>query len=182
MERTEKEIVEDFINGGEESFNLIARIYQKKIYWHARRMLGNHDDADELTQEVLIVMYKKLNTFRFDSSLMTWVFQITSNRAKNFLKRRTVRQFLRIDKQEVEHLQHDSDIIKNVEDREKVDNINYILHKLPVKQREVFVLRNFDQLSYTEISQITGKTVGALKANYYHALQKVMELSNEFKK
>jgi RNA polymerase sigma-70 factor (ECF subfamily) len=179
MDKSDKEIIVEFLNGNEECFNIIARKYQKIIYWHARRMLGVHDDADELTQEVLIVLYHKLSTFRFDSSLTTWIYRITSNRAKNYLKKKSVKQFFSIGKNDENTFQSSQDIIKNYEEKEKIDTVIKMLRKLPVKQREVFIFRNFEELSYNEISEITGKSVGALKANYFHALKKVLEMVNE---
>ncbi|MBN1301681.1 MAG: RNA polymerase sigma factor [Melioribacteraceae bacterium] len=183
MEFSDKELIEQFISGSDYAFNLLAKKYQPKIYWHARRMLGNHDDADELMQEVLLVIYNKLNSFRFDSNLSTWIYKITSTRAINFIKRKNVKRFLRIsDSKELldgQNLHAAKDIIKNIEDKEKIDLINHQLQKLPVKQREVFILRNFEGLSYDEINKITGQSVGALKANYFHALKKITGLIDE---
>ena len=75
------ELAKNFLNGDESAFNRLAVKYQEKIYWHARRMTGNHLDADEIVQEVLIVLYKKLNTFEFKSSLYTWIYTITNTRS-----------------------------------------------------------------------------------------------------
>lgn len=176
------ELVKEFLNGNESAFNYIASKYQKRIYWHARRMLGNHIDADEVTQEVLIVVYNKLDTFNFKSSLFTWIFRITTTRSINYIKKKKIKRYLRIDDPDVRELNAQTDLIKNTEDAEKLEKLNSVLQKLPVKQREVFIMRNFDQLSYEEIAEIKGKSVGAMKANYFHALKKVKELmDNEYK-
>ncbi|MCL4548939.1 MAG: sigma-70 family RNA polymerase sigma factor, partial [Bacteroidetes bacterium] len=87
------ELVKNFLNGDETAFNSIVRKYQKKIYWHARQMVGNHLDADEVTQEVLIVIFKKLRTFNFNSSLYTWIYKIVSTRSLNQLRKRQVKKF-----------------------------------------------------------------------------------------
>lgn len=174
------EYIKRFNDGDESAFNEIARRYQQKIYWHARRMLGNHLDADEITQEVLIVIYNKLRTFNFNSSLYTWIFRITSNRSKNMLKRRTLRKYLFMDDEAYDKIKSNEDIIEDMTIREKFRQLEDVLGRLPVKQKEVFVLRNFEELSYEEISEITGKSVGGLKANYFHAIKKVKEmLKNE---
>ncbi|MCB9249166.1 MAG: RNA polymerase sigma factor [Ignavibacteriales bacterium] len=174
-DENEFELVNKFINGDENSFNKIVDEYQKKIYWHARRMVGNHDDADELTQQVIIVLYNKLKTFRFDSSLKTWIYKITLTRNLNFLKKKKVRNFFSLDEIKNQATQKGNDIISNIEDKEKLQKLNSILDELPIKQREIFVLRKFDDLSYEEISKITGKSVGGLKANYFHASKKIFE-------
>lgn len=180
IEDKDFELVKDFLNGSESAFNLIVRKYQKKIYWHARRMVGNHLDADEVTQEVLIVMYQKLSSFQFNSTLFTWIYRITSTRSLNQLKKKQLKKFLFIDdNEESEPIPYEHDIAGDIDNRDKLKKLDEVLKKLPVKQREVFVMRTFDELSYEEISEITGKTVGGLKANYFHALKKVTELMNE---
>lgn len=169
------ELIKSFLNGDESSFNRLAVKYQEKIYWHARRMTGNHLDADEIVQEVLIVLYNKLKTFEFKSSLYTWIYTITNTRSINYLKKKSLRNFFSLD--DITNKKFDQkDVFDNLESKQKVDKIEKALHKLPVKQREVFIMRNFDELSYEEISQITGKSVGALKANHFHALNKIKEI------
>lgn len=174
MDIDDKELIDEFISGNKAAFNKIAAKYQNRIYWHARKMVGNHEDADEIMQEVLIVLYKKLPTFNFSSSLFTWIYTIVSRRSINLINRRRIKNFFSISNDEVE-VKTNYDLIKNVEDKEKLEKLDKILQSLPVKQREVFIMRNFDELSYEEISKITGKSIGGLKANYFHALKKIME-------
>lgn len=173
------EYIKQFIDGNENAFNMLVQKYQQKIYWHARRMLGNHMDADEVTQEVLIVMYNKLRNFSGKSSLYTWIFKITTNRCINQINRRKLKKFLFLEDAEYDRLKDSSDIVGDIEAKEKLKKLDNALQQLSVKQREVFAFRNFDELSYEEISEITGKTVGGLKANYFHALKKVTELMKE---
>ena len=170
------ELVKQFLGGSEAAFNKIVIKYQDKIYWHARRMTGNHLDADEIVQEVLLVMYNKLKTFQFKSSLYTWIYRITSTRSINLLRKKQVKRFFSFEEDETLNLRASGDILKNIEDKEKVEKINKALLKLPVKQREVFIMRVFDELSYEEIAEITGKTTGGLKSNYFHAVNKIAEL------
>ncbi|MFZ5946916.1 MAG: RNA polymerase sigma factor [Stygiobacter sp.] len=177
MEREENYIlVKRYLEGDESAFNEIVKKYQKRIYWHARQMLGNHLDADEVTQEVLIVMYKKLKTFNFQSNLFTWIYKIITTRSINQIRRNQVKKFFSInDEENPIDIKSDNDIIEDLSNKEKIERLNKALEKLPSKQRQVFVMRNFDELSYEEISKITGKSVGGLKANYFHALKKIME-------
>ncbi len=174
------DLIKQFLEGSEPAFNEIVRKYQKRIYWHARQMLGNHLDADEVTQEVLIVMYKKLRSFNFQSNLFTWIYRIVTTRSLNQIRKRKIKNFFSIDDDNPEvDLKSNDDIISDLVNKEKLDKVNKVLEKLPVKQRQIFVMRNFEQLSYEEISQITGKSVGGLKANYFHAIKKVLERINE---
>ncbi len=174
--KEDKELVIDFLNGNEAAFNLLVRKYQNKIYWYARRMLGNHSDADEVTQEVLITLYEKLNTFKFESSLSTWIYKITNSKTLNLIRKQKVREFMSLDK--IFNKSTSDDIINDFENAEKLELLEKALKQIPPKQREVFVLRHFEELSYNEIAEITGKAVGTLKANYFHALKKITELIN----
>lgn len=169
------ELTKSFLNGDESAFNRLAVKYQDKIYWHARRMTGNHLDADEIVQEVLIVLYNKLKTFGFKSSLYTWIYTITNTRSINYLKKKNLRSFFSLDDISNSKFEQ-NDMIDDLESRQKVEKIEKALQKLPVKQREVFIMRNFDELSYEEIAQITGKNIGTLKANHFHALNKIKEI------
>ena len=169
------ELTKSFLNGDKSAFNRLAVKYHEKIYWHARRMTGNHLDADEIVQEVLIVLYNKLKTFEFKSSLYTWIFTITNTRSINYLKKKNLRSFFSLDDISNSKFEQ-NDMIDDLESKQKVEKIEKVLQKLPVKQREVFIMRNFDELSYEEISQITGKNIGTLKANHFHALNKIKEL------
>jgi RNA polymerase sigma-70 factor (ECF subfamily) len=175
MEKNEeKRLIEDFLNGNEAAFNILVRNYQNKIYWFARRMLGNHSDADEVTQEVLITLYEKLHTFKFESSLSTWIYKITSSKSLNLIRKQKVREYFSLDT--VFNQSSDGDILKDLESKEKLELVEKALSKLPSKQRQIFVLRHFEGLSYKEISEITGKAVGTLKTNYFHAINKITEL------
>jgi RNA polymerase sigma-70 factor (ECF subfamily) len=165
-------LVELFNEGDESAFNQLVRKYQQRVYWHARRMTGNHLDADEIVQEVLLVMYKKLKDFKFRSSLYTWVYTITATRSINLLRRRSVKQIFSLQDQ-VSDKASENDILTDLENKEEVKLMEKHLQKIPAKQREVFILRAIDGLSYEEISEITGKSVGGLKSNYFHALKKI---------
>jgi len=173
------ELVTQFLKGNEKAFNKLVANYQKNIYWHARRMVGNHLDADEVTQQVIIVLFKKLSTFKFNSSLKTWIFKITQTRCLNLIKKRKLKKIFNLEDSNVSNMNSNEDIISNYDDKEKIERVNNLLQKIPEKQREVFIFRHFDELSYEEISEITGKSVGGLKANYYHASKKIFGLMND---
>ncbi|MFH0734396.1 MAG: RNA polymerase sigma factor [bacterium] len=173
----ENTLITEALSGNNAAFNQLAKLYIDKIYWHARRMLGNHIDADEVTQEVLIVMYQKLQSFKQESSLYTWIYKITSTRCLNTLRKRNLKRFIFFDDigDITDNGKAEADLINKIENKEKLKRIDNVLQTLPSKQREIFILRHYDDLTYEEIAKITGKKVGTLKANYFHALNKVME-------
>lgn len=173
-------LINNFLKGDESSFNMLVKKYQDKIYWHARRMSGNHFDADEILQEVLLVMYNKLHTFKFESSVYSWIYRITATRSINYIKKRELKKILSLDVLKSSSSK-DHSIQSELEQFEKIEEIEKKLQQLPVKQREVFIMRSFNDLTYEEISEITGKSVGALKANYFHALKKMKDLVNDEK-
>ncbi len=172
------QLIRQFLDGDEASFNRIVHKYQQKIYWHARRMTGDHLDADEVVQEVLLVMYRKLKTFKFGSGLYTWIYRVTSTRSLNYLRKKKLKNLFSTDDEVVRNIKG-GDIVTDLEKKEKLEMIEKFLLKLPPKQREVFIFRNYDDLSYEEISKITGKSVGGLKANYFQAVKKMIRMVNE---
>ena len=156
------------------AFNQIIRKYQQKIYWHIRKMVIDHDDADDLTQEVFIKVWKNLETFRQDSQLFTWIYRIATNECLTFLKGKKRRFFLPIhDVSEELSAKIDSSPPISGEDIQL--KLQKALLRLPDKQRAVFNMRYYDDLKYEEISAIVGTSVGALKASYHHAVKKIEE-------
>ena len=141
-------------------------------------MVIDHDDADDLTQEVFVKVWKNLDRFREDSSLFTWIYRIATNECLNFLKKKKRRFFLPI---------HDvtNELTQKVDDGDNVDGdeIEILLQKailtLPEKQRVVFNLKYFDELKFEEIAAITDTSVGALKASYHHAVKKIEKFVKE---
>lgn len=173
-------LISSFINGHEKSFNELIRRYQKSIYWHARRMVGNHYDADEVTQQVIIVLYDKLSQFKFNSSLKTWIYKITHTRSLNLLKKRKIQKMLLIGDVDRKDILISDNLYLNFENKERIKEVDSLLQKIPPKQREIFILRHFEGLSYEEISEITNRSIGTLKANYFHASKKILgNIKNE---
>ena len=153
-------------------FNLLVRAYQQRVYWHIRKMVIDHDDADDLTQEVFIKIHKYIENFREDSMLYTWIYRIATNECLSFLQRKKRRFFLPIGDVEGE-LTSKLDSSPHVSGDEIQLNLQKALLKLPDKQRLVFNMKYFDDMSYEEIAEITKTSVGALKASYHHAVKKI---------
>lgn len=176
----DKELVGMFRNGGNPSyaFNLIVRRYQERVYWHIRKMVLSHEDADDLVQDVFVKAWKGLENFREDSQLFTWLYRIATNETLTFLKRRQKKQTTPL-----EDIEHQLSNTLESDHYFNGDAIQLKLQKalltLPEKQRLVFNMRYFDELKYDEISEIVGTSVGALKASYHYAVQKVEKYLEE---
>lgn len=156
------------------AFNQLIKIYQQKIYWHIRKMVIDHDDADDLTQETFIKVWKALDNFKGESQLFTWIYRIATNECLNHLAKKKRRFFLPINDitEELSNKLENSDMISGDEIQLKLQKAILIL---PDKQRLVFNMKYYDVLKYEEISDITGTSVGALKASYHLAVKKIEE-------
>ena len=158
-------------------FNLLVREYQERIYWHIRKMVIDHDEADDLVQEVFIKVWKNLDKFREDAKLYTWIYKIATNECLTFLTKKKRRFFLPIGDVENE-LSGKIDTSTNITGDEIQLKLQKALLKLPNKQRIVFNMKYFDDMKYDEIAEITETSVGALKASYHHAVKKIEEILN----
>lgn len=153
-------------------FNMLVRTYQQRVYWHVRKMVIDHDDADDLTQEVFIKIHRYIDTFREDSQLFTWIYRIATNECLSFLQKKKRRFFLPIGDVTAE-LSGKLDSAAHISGDEIQLKLQKALLKLPEKQRLVFNMKYFDDLPYEEIAKITETSVGALKASYHHAVKKI---------
>jgi len=157
---------------------MLVRTYQKRVYWHARKMVIDHDDADDVTQEVFIKIHKSIAGFREDAQLFTWIYRIATNECLTFLQRKKRRFFLPIGDVEGE-LSSKLDNSPHVSGDEIQLQLQKALLKLPDKQRLVFNMKYYDDMPYEEISKITNTSVGALKASYHHAVKKIENFLSE---
>lgn len=153
-------------------FNLLVRTYQQKVYWHVRKMVIDHDDSDDLTQEIFIKIHRYIDNFREDSQLYTWIYRIATNECLSFLQKKKKRFFLPIGDVAGE-LTSKLDSSAHVSGDEIQLKLQKALLKLPDKQRLVFNMKYFDDMTYEDISEITNTSVGALKASYHHAVKKI---------
>lgn len=160
------------------AFNLLVRKYSERVYRHIRKMVVDHDDANDLVQDTFIKVYAGLQDFRQASSLFTWIYRIATNECLLFLRKKRRRFFLPIVDYAAElankleaQLSPDADEVQK-----KLQNA---LIRLPDKQRLVFNMRYYDELSYEQIGEITGTSVGALKASYHLAVKKIEEFVKE---
>ncbi|MEN0054916.1 MAG: sigma-70 family RNA polymerase sigma factor [Mucilaginibacter sp.] len=155
-----------------EAFNLLLKKYQQKIYWHIRRMVIDHDDADDLVQDVFVKVWKNLLTFRNDAQLYTWMYRIASNECITFLNKKKQKNNVSLDDvaYELADTLADSSYFNGDQAQRKLQEA---LLTLPEKQRLVFNMKYYDDMKYEEISDVLGTSVGALKASFHLAVKKI---------
>ncbi|MCC6818740.1 MAG: RNA polymerase sigma factor [Bacteroidia bacterium] len=164
----------------ERLFREIMGRYKQKVYWQARRIVLLHDDADEVVQNVFIKLWKNAESFRFDSALSSFIYRIAYNESITLLKQK--QRFSSLD-----DIADQDGQLKRVVHGEfgmSGDKILLLLQEallsLPEKQRLVFNYKYFEELQYKEISEITGTSEGALKANYHFAVEKIKKYLDKF--
>jgi RNA polymerase sigma factor (sigma-70 family) len=156
----------------EASFTQLVRKYQERLYWHVRRMVVDHEDANDILQNVFIKVWKSLGDFREESNLYTWLYRIATNEALTWIEQKKRRASISMSDNEdlfSERLTAQKDF-----DPSKIEwKLQQAIQKLPEKQKIVFNLRYYDEMPYEEMATVLGTSVGALKASYHHAVKKV---------
>jgi len=175
----DNQILEKFRNGEErEAFNMIVGKYSEQLYWHIRKMVVIHDDTDDILQNTLIKVWQGLPSFREDAKLFTWLYRIATNETITFLNKKRVKATLSFS-------DYGAQLQNTIaaDDSFNGDALQKALHQaiasLPPKQKAVFNLRYFEEMKYEEISEIMDTSVGALKASYHHAYNKVLQSVKE---
>lgn len=156
-----------------EAFSYLVNTYKEPLYWQIRRMVLSHDDADDVLQNTFIKAWTGLSTFRGDSKISTWLYRIASNETLNFLERQR-HTSVSIDNEEgsvVNTLQSDP----YFDGDETQMQLQEAISQLPAKQKQVFVMKYYDDMKYEDMSDILGTSVGALKASYHHAVKKICD-------
>jgi RNA polymerase sigma-70 factor (ECF subfamily) len=158
----------------ETAFTAIIKKYQEKLYWHVRRMVVDHDDANDVLQNAFIKIWKALENFREDSQLYTWLYRIATNESLTFLEQQKKKSLVSL-----------SDVESGLSNKIKADEnfdanklewkLQLAIQELPEKQRLVFNLRYYDEMPYEEMSRVLDTSEGALKASYHHAAKKIEE-------
>jgi RNA polymerase sigma-70 factor (ECF subfamily) len=177
---TDKELVSMFRNPARKSysFNLITRKYQERLYWHIRKIVISHDDADDLVQNTFLKAWEGLDSFREESQLFTWLYRIATNEALTFLRKKRMKLFLPlVDVENQLSNTLESDSYFNGDEMQM--KLHKAILKLPEKQRLVFNMKYFEEMKYEEISGVLGTSVGALKASYHHAVDKIEKFLRE---
>lgn len=156
----------------EKAYTAIIKKYQERLYWHIRRLVVDHDDANDVLQNVFIRVWNGLANFKEESQLYTWLYRIGTNESLTFLENQKKRAALSL-----------SDVETGLSNKIKADKhfdpnrlewkLQLAIQQLPEKQRIVFTLRYYDEMPYEEMSRVLETSEGALKASYHHAVKKV---------
>ena len=171
-ERDDKEILNDFENPSlsNSAFNEIINKYKVRLYWHIRKLVINHNDADDLLQNTFIKAWKGLSSFQKESKLYTWLYRIATNECLTFLQQKKKRLFTNVDDVNID-LESDAYF-----DGDKAQlKLQQAIQTLPVKQKLVFNMRYFEEMPYEEMSKILETSESALKASYHFAVKKIEE-------
>lgn len=154
------------------AFGDVIAIYSEPLYWHIRKMVINHDDANDLLQNTFLKAWSNIENFRGEARLSTWLYKIAINESITFLNKERQRLNVSID-------DGDTFLIDKLESDEWFDGeelkreLQKAIAQLPEKQRLIFNMRYFDDMKYEDISEILGTSVGALKASFHHAVKKI---------
>ena len=146
--------------------------YQERLYWHIRKMVVEHEDANDVIQNTLIKVFRSIHKFEGKSALYTWLYRIATNEAITFLNSRKKKATADLDDEEY-NLGNRLEADEYFDGDEVQVQLQVAMKKLPEKQRLVFHLRYFEELPYQEISEVLETSVGALKASYHHAVKKI---------
>ena len=175
VENNDAELLEQFRNESTRNyaFHLIVTKYQKRVYWQVRRIVIDHDDSNDVVQNVFIKVWKNLENFKEASRLYTWLYRIAVNESLTFLKQK--RAPLYVDFEKVERglsRKMDDNYFKGEEIEKKLQQA---ILTLPEKQRIVFNMKYFEDMKYDDMAEVLDTSVGALKASYHHAVKKIEE-------
>lgn len=158
----------------EKAFTQIVKKYQEKLYWHVRRMVVNHEDANDVLQNVFIKVWNNLDNFREEANLYTWLYRIGTNETLTFLEKEKKKTHLSLSDHET-GLANKLHAEKGFDANKLEWKLQQAIARLPEKQRTVFLLRYYDEMPYETMSKVLGTSTGALKASYHHAVKKVEE-------
>ena len=153
------------------AFGKVREQYSQGLYWQIRRMVFNHDDANDILQNTFLKAWSNIDNFRGNAKLSTWLYKIAINESITFINKERARNEASID--------DDSFLLNNIESDQYFDGdeaqvkLQRAINSLPEKQRLVFNMRYYDEMKYEDMSEILGTSVGALKASYHHALKKI---------
>ncbi len=167
------ELLEKVNAGDSRAYAEIVRRYEQRVFFVVKRMLNDDDESADATQEVFIKLHDSLKKFRGDANLYTYIYRIATNVAISYLRKRKVRAVVRLDEMVSNMLTGGNEPQREADQSELRKLVSEAVAALPAQQKQVFILRFYEELSYEEIAQIMHRSMGAMKANYFHAMKKI---------
>ena len=163
----------------DEAFTRLVQEYKERLYWHIRKIVLDHDDANDVVQNTFIKVHLNIENFNENSTLFTWMYRIATNEALNFIKSKAKKIGLK-NEEWIEAIADNLEADPFFDGDEAALILQKEISKLPEKQRIVFNMKYFDGMNYDSISEILDTSVGALKASYHHAVKKIKtKLTND---
>ena len=162
----------------DEAFKKLVSEYKERLYWHIRKLVLDHDDAHDVVQNTFIKIHLNIDKFRENSSLYTWIYRIATNESLNFINSKAAKMGL----QNTEWIEAKADGLmadSYFDGDEAALKLQKMVARLPEKQRIVFSMKYFDNMTYEAISEVLDTSVGALKASYHHAVKKIKTELND---
>ncbi len=174
MQKSDQQLISDLRDNRNQdlAFQMLVEKYQERLYWHIRKIVMDHDDADDVLQNTFIKVWKNLKNFREESTLFTWLYRIATNESLTFLNSKKRHSLLPLN-EVTDFLMDNLEADPYFEGDAIQKKLQKAILSLPEKQRLVFNMKYFDNLKYNEISEILNTSVGALKASYHHAVKKI---------
>lgn len=171
----DKDIIQLLKTDVNSGFRMIVGRYSRRLYWHIRRLVILHEDADDALQNTFVNAWRNIGDFRNESALYTWLYSIATNEALTLIKRRKRNSAVSLD--EIRDLLENSAEGSTWFDGDEAQvRLQNAILRLPEKQRIVFNLRYYDEMPYEEMSKVLKTSEGALKASYHHAVKKIEDL------
>ena len=155
------------------AFTQLVRKYQERLYWHVRRMVVAHDDANDIIQNVFIKVWKSLEHFREEANLYTWLYRIATNETLSWMEQQKKRTSISLSDDDDGSIANRLEAEKGFDANKLEWRLQQAIQSLPDKQKAVFNLRYYDEMPYEEMATVLDTSVGALKASYHHAVKKV---------
>ncbi len=159
------------------AFHTLVKKYQEKLYWHIRRIVIDHTDADDVLQNTFLKIWRNIDSFREESSLYTWLYRIATNESISFINSKKRMKYISIDNSP-DAFEKKITADPYFEGDKIQTRLQEAISKLPKKQMIVFNMKYFDEIKYEDMSKILNTSVGALKASYFHAVKKIEEYLN----
>lgn len=174
----DKDIIYAMQDNAEKGFQLLMASYKEPIYWHIRRLVVNHDDAQDAAQEAFVRIFRNFSQYSEENSFRAWIFRIATNEALRLLGRQKNATMLSLDDVTADLLSTKADAYHDSSDAIAARLQKAILH-LPAKQQLAFNLRYYDELSYEEIAEVSDSSAASAKMNYHLAKEKIIEFMNK---